>query len=379
MRKGLPVDWQDDWLGRRTKSKSAKLHLMAKSLGEKAVWLDKKKWVDAWTDKGTKLAAWTSTGHTLFSSPTSIYAATASTAATSSSTGSVFYTNATSGSGTITLSAQPATITVNVTGVPYGGTNVAYATQATNQAIQQLLQRQGNALQNQALQQLAGHHPQLGYGAGQYPGQPLTPAAAQMALQANQPMTPSQYQHLVNLANQGAAAVLGAAHQSVHGFRQPSEGYWGADVDPPDWEVPVIQLHGRYKVRDRSMFELEMPDGSVLRFKPDNNYDIKDDDAKITYQANRNRAFNKFLNTSDIVAEFIDYVGQLGVSKPDITQLPVELLIRFLIIRAAEQDGETVEERDRLTFEEMSRKVLRLPPPQATVDSGVKTLDAVAA
>lgn len=52
------------------------------------------------------------------------------------------------------------------------------------------------------------------------------------------------------------------------------------------------------------------------------------------------REFNRFINASDLLEEFIHYLGTLSVKKSEVMELPVELFIKWLIIRACEADGE---------------------------------------
>lgn len=346
MRKGLPCDWADDWSTRRAKSQTAIIHKVRSLLVGKhprfAVLDDigadippkrKKKyvgpqWPRAWLDP---LDDW----------------------GTSSTTNNVpWYV-----SGSTTGTQAPGT----------GGVSSWATTTSTSYATAQTITNQRLAAQ---VAQYAPH-PQPGYGAGQYPGLPATPAAAQAALahcnQSNQALSSATYNQLLQLANQGGAAITNAIMRGQ---------YFDDDVERayregrPTQTPPVDRVWGHRKVNKGDAFKLDLPDGSQLVVGDDGNYTITDDKAKISYEANRFREFNKFLNASDIIEDFIRYCGGLGLKTPDISQLPVELLIRFLIIRAAEADGETVEEKDRLTFEEMSRKVLTfpaLPAPQQTL------------
>lgn len=50
--------------------------------------------------------------------------------------------------------------------------------------------------------------------------------------------------------------------------------------------------------------------------------------------------FNKYVNASDLMEEFIKFLGAEGVRQGEVMGLPVELFIKWLIIRACEQDGE---------------------------------------
>ena len=85
-----------------------------------------------------------------------------------------------------------------------------------------------------------------------------------------------------------------------------------------------------------------LPDGSKLLIDDAGNYQIEDKDAKVTYQANRVREFSPHLNASDMLAQFVKYVGSLGVKQAEVLGLPIELFINWLIIEAAERDHDTV-------------------------------------
>lgn len=50
------------------------------------------------------------------------------------------------------------------------------------------------------------------------------------------------------------------------------------------------------------------------------------------------RHFNKYVNASDLLEEFIRYLGTLGVRQGDLMGLPIELFIKWLVIRACEED-----------------------------------------
>jgi hypothetical protein len=53
--------------------------------------------------------------------------------------------------------------------------------------------------------------------------------------------------------------------------------------------------------------------------------------------------FNKYVNGSDLLEEFITYLGEQGVKQKEVSELPVELFIKWLVIRACEEDGEDPE------------------------------------
>lgn len=52
------------------------------------------------------------------------------------------------------------------------------------------------------------------------------------------------------------------------------------------------------------------------------------------------REFNKFINASDLMEEFIRWLGTEGVRQREVMQLPQELFIKWLILQACEADGE---------------------------------------
>lgn len=50
--------------------------------------------------------------------------------------------------------------------------------------------------------------------------------------------------------------------------------------------------------------------------------------------------FNRYINASDMLEEFIKFAAVEGVRKSEIMGLPVDLFIKWLIIRACEEDQE---------------------------------------
>lgn len=86
-------------------------------------------------------------------------------------------------------------------------------------------------------------------------------------------------------------------------------------------------------------FEYECPDGTVLKFT-DGNVEIFDDNSKLVYKSNPIREFNKYLNASDLLEEFIQYCNTQKIKQSEFMDLPIELFIMWLVVRTAEQDGE---------------------------------------
>lgn len=52
------------------------------------------------------------------------------------------------------------------------------------------------------------------------------------------------------------------------------------------------------------------------------------------------REFNEFINASDKLEEFIRWLGTEGVKQSEVMAIPLELFVKWLIIRACEKDGE---------------------------------------
>ena len=99
--------------------------------------------------------------------------------------------------------------------------------------------------------------------------------------------------------------------------------------------------YGEIVIKRGEISSVVMPDGSIIEISRDGNYVINDKNSKPTYRANRlGREFNKFMNASDLLEQFIDYVKVLDVSQTEFLKLPVELFINWLIMQAAIQDGE---------------------------------------
>lgn len=95
---------------------------------------------------------------------------------------------------------------------------------------------------------------------------------------------------------------------------------------------------------------IALPDGAILIFD-NGKYRIEDKDAKITYKANYNREYNKFVGGSDLLEEFIQYLGSLNLSQKEAMNISVEMFITWLIIKAAEKDQEDVPVQEVLMLE----------------------------
>jgi hypothetical protein len=70
---------------------------------------------------------------------------------------------------------------------------------------------------------------------------------------------------------------------------------------------------------------------------------IDDADRKVFYEA-APRGFNKYLNASDTLEDFIRYLGRMDVRQRHVMAMPLGLYINWLIIEAAEKDGDTADD-----------------------------------
>lgn len=84
----------------------------------------------------------------------------------------------------------------------------------------------------------------------------------------------------------------------------------------------------------------DLEDGAKLIIDDKGNYKIEDKNAKITYKSNNVREFNKYINSSDLLADFIADMGKMGADAKQVLEIPIQYFIRWLICKSAEQDGE---------------------------------------
>lgn len=112
---------------------------------------------------------------------------------------------------------------------------------------------------------------------------------------------------------------------------------------PEELHSIEAKIHYGYAIPEKEGDYL-MPDGSILKVDQYGNYQVLDQDAKVTYKANRIREFNPAINASDLLEKFIGEVGCLdGVNQGEILKLPIETFINWLILYAAKKDGDSLE------------------------------------
>lgn len=64
--------------------------------------------------------------------------------------------------------------------------------------------------------------------------------------------------------------------------------------------------------------------------------------------------FNKYISASDLLEEFIRWLGEQGLRQKEVSSQPLEYFIKWLVIRACEEDQE-----------EPNVELPALPPPKA--------------
>jgi hypothetical protein len=89
---------------------------------------------------------------------------------------------------------------------------------------------------------------------------------------------------------------------------------------------------------------VKLPDGSTLAIDFNGNYKIADDEAQVIYKACRIREFNRFVNASDLLENFIRDLGRAGLKQGEVLGVPVEMFINWLVYKAAEADGDPIPE-----------------------------------
>jgi len=81
-------------------------------------------------------------------------------------------------------------------------------------------------------------------------------------------------------------------------------------------------------------------DGSVITVDDTGGFTIDDSNAKVIYRHTTIRDFNKYMCASDILEQFIEFVGGFGVKQSELLSIPIETFINWLIIEASKLDGE---------------------------------------
>jgi len=139
-------------------------------------------------------------------------------------------------------------------------------------------------------------------------------------------------------------------------------------VMPLDYPMDIVIHPGPRTVH--------MPDGSKLIVDANGSYKIEDKDAKVTYQASRSRAFNRFINASDRIEEFIRYCGEEAhITKEEMLEIPIKMFISWLILEAAKADHEP-EPEDIKLIPDLRQWQLERQKENADFQSNMPTLQS---
>ena len=89
---------------------------------------------------------------------------------------------------------------------------------------------------------------------------------------------------------------------------------------------------------------LHLPDGAIVKVSWQGDIEVLDKNAKVLYKPPKERDFNPYLSSSDLVEEFIRYCAGVGITKKEFRDLPLNLFLYWLIVRAAERDKEKADD-----------------------------------
>jgi hypothetical protein len=115
-------------------------------------------------------------------------------------------------------------------------------------------------------------------------------------------------------------------------------------VDYQRMALSAIRQCDALKLASDHAITFELPDGSKLELDDQGNFKLNDNDAKVVYKANRVREFNRFVNASDCLEDFVRYAGTLNISQAEFMKLPIEMFLKFLVLEAAKADGEDADQ-----------------------------------
>ena len=85
---------------------------------------------------------------------------------------------------------------------------------------------------------------------------------------------------------------------------------------------------------------IKMKDHTLLRIHDDGNFEIHDGAAQTIYKSNRIRDFNKYIEGSSLLEDFIKDCGTAGIRQSEFMSIPIEVFIHWLIYKAALKDDD---------------------------------------
>lgn len=150
-------------------------------------------------------------------------------------------------------------------------------------------------------------------------------------------------------------------------------------------QVPKGPIHASHEIDEKGRIvvragdTLLLPDGTEVIVDKAGNYTINDADAKVVYKANRSHEFNRYVNASDLLEEFLRYLRSMGVTRKDVMKVDLGVFVTWLIIAAAEADGMEKPPEEVLMLESQVKPIGRQPTckcckrfiPRKTAEAGV--------
>ena len=85
---------------------------------------------------------------------------------------------------------------------------------------------------------------------------------------------------------------------------------------------------------------IKMKDHTLLRIHDDGNFEIHDGAAQTIYKSNRIKDFNKYIEGSSLLEDFIKDCGTAGIRQSEFMSIPIEVFIHWLIYKAALKDDD---------------------------------------
>jgi len=150
-------------------------------------------------------------------------------------------------------------------------------------------------------------------------------------------------------ANSSGQTYSWSAYTSPYPTSSTAIGVWNNTFDTGVTESKNIDI----VINEGQEMTITMPNGAILTVNEDGSYEMVDD-GKIIYKGCKVREFNRFIKASDLLEEFIIFMGQkFNVWQGEILQIPIELFINWLIIRTCQEDGDDIPQ-DVLKIEDHS-------------------------
>lgn len=134
--------------------------------------------------------------------------------------------------------------------------------------------------------------------------------------------------------------------KSLLGIPNHDKNLIDATFDMKDVKILEIPYHRIY--RGMKHFEvpentlLELPDGTFIDIEDRHHYTIHDAKTQVAREHCTIRAFNRFLNASELLEAFIKDMAPSGIRQDQVLKVPIEAFINWLIFQAAKEDGDDI-------------------------------------